>query len=233
VRATIGGALLGTVALAWISAAVVLGTVPNTHWTSKPILGLLAAGGASLIAAVFVLGADRPTRRGFARVKRFVGEVSSGFAYSEAPGVAPVFPPSRFASGPLRVALIAVRSELATCAIRIGEALDGGRWWNPQQELPGTEWRERMADLADPSLAPELHQKMERAYQQCGALNLRIRRYLIEYREGQQPMLVALTTIPASVYQLRDEDRDVLTKARQTIGIANAAISIRIDGGQT
>jgi hypothetical protein len=132
----------------------------------------------------------------------------------------------------LRVALIAVRSELATCAIRIGEALDGARWWHTQQELPGSEWTNRVADLANPSVTPELHQKMERAYQKCGALNLRIRRYLIEHREGQQPMIAALTTIPASAYRFRDGDREALIEARRTIGVANAAISARVDGDQ-
>ncbi len=136
------------------------------------------------------------------------------------------------ADAALRVALIAVRTELTTCSIRIGEALDSGRWWHQEHELPGSEWTNRVAELANPSLASELHQKIDRAYQKDGALNLRIRRYLIEHRQGQQPMLAALTPIPASAYQLRDGDEAALREARRTIGIANAAISVQVDGDQ-
>src|SRR6266542_2521154 len=86
---------------------------------------------------------------------------------------------------PLRVALMAVRSELASCGAIIVEARTEQRWWRPHDALPATEWREQRAALADPALPSELHTQIESAYQTCHRLNQRINDYVVEHKEGQ------------------------------------------------
>jgi hypothetical protein len=80
---TIGGALLSAAALAWISAAVVVATAQRAHWSDPIVLGLIAAGGLCLVAALVVFAGPRRRAGGS-------GE-ASGEARAEG---APVLPPT-------------------------------------------------------------------------------------------------------------------------------------------
>jgi hypothetical protein len=69
-RETIGGALLGAAALAFISAPVTVASAEKEHFSSPIVLVLFAAGGACLIAALVafgVLGLVSPKLRAAAR----------------------------------------------------------------------------------------------------------------------------------------------------------------------
>lgn len=136
--------------------------------------------------------------------------------------------PASLPSGvdPLRVALVAVRSELAGCATRINEALSREKWWSPTGDpLPAAQWQAHFAVLADPVLPNALHEKIEFAYQGCDRLNHRIARYVGDYKRAQiMPM------VPASVFQFRDDDAEALREGRKRIDAANTAISEHLDG---
>jgi hypothetical protein len=139
------------------------------------------------------------------------------------------------AQGPdqLRVALMAVRTELAACGTRIVEALEHKRWWNTERDpLPALTWKEFFPALADPALPPPLHQEIEGCYQACDRLNHRINRYVDEYRRTQYIVL----TVPASVFVLREGDEEALRAVLRRIDKTNTAISRRVDfapdGGQ-
>lgn len=130
---------------------------------------------------------------------------------------------------PLRVALVAVRTELAACATRINEALSREEWWSPTGDpLPAVQWQDHFAALADPALPSVLHQKIEFAYQGCDRLNHRIAGYIEEYKRTQ---MVALIT-PSSVFQFREDDAEKLREGRKRIDVANTAISHRVDSTQ-
>jgi hypothetical protein len=113
---------------------------------------------------------------------------------------------------PLRVALMAVRSELAASATIIVEARTEQRWWRPHDALPATEWREQRLALADPALPSELHGQIESVYQTCHRLNQRINDYLAEHKERQMfPMIPT----PPSVYEFLEGDEAALRAAQE------------------
>lgn len=125
----------------------------------------------------------------------------------------------------LRVALIAIRSELAACAIRIDEALGRKTWWNPSAEpLPAISWDRYFADLADPALHPQTHAQIESAYQRCDALNRQIARYLDEYKRSQ---FLALPS--PSLYKFRPGDEELLRDVRRVIGQTNTAVTAYVE----
>jgi hypothetical protein len=130
----------------------------------------------------------------------------------------------------LRIALFAVRSELAAAAIRINEAIDRGSWWRANDPLPAAEWAAHHAALASPSLPPEEHRLIEFAYQACDRMNHRIDGRLLRWRQNQNPMTVAITPVPDGLFAFRDGDLDALRDTRRSIDRANTAISQRVDG---
>ena len=126
-----------------------------------------------------------------------------------------------------RVALVAVRSELATAATIITEAREKGEWFNPTHDpLPADEWAKRMADLADRELPTTLHERIERAYQRCNRLNQRIVGYRTDYRD-QHPLAVLATT--KTTYPVSEEDEAELRKAIRSINDANTAITTYLE----
>jgi hypothetical protein len=131
---------------------------------------------------------------------------------------------------PLRVALMAVRSELGACATIITEARTKKEWWRPHDQLPGTQWRDHFAALADPALSRELHAQINLAYQSCHRLNQRINGYVAAHKASQYiPFPVGP---PATVFQFREGDEEALRDAIKKIEAANYAISTRVDEGQ-
>jgi len=215
-----------------ILSGVVIAIVVASTGPRNLLMVLWAALAATLFALALVLVAD--WKRAWIRGRLGVIGSHSPVVWRGFAARREIESPARLGhagnSSSIRVALIAVRSELATCAIRIGDALDRSRWWHPNQELPASEWSGRFADLADPTIPPALHQEIERAYQQCGSLNERIRRYITEHKEAQ-PFAAALGT-PASVYKFREGDEEALRRARKTIAATNSAITARVDEAQ-
>jgi hypothetical protein len=127
---------------------------------------------------------------------------------------------------PLRIALFAVRTELAACGTRIVEALNVQRWWSPTGDpLPAGKWEAHAGDLSDPALPTPLHQKIESAYQHCDRMNHRISRYIEEYRRSQVVPLI----IPSSIFAFREGDEQALRDVLKRIETANTGISERVD----
>jgi hypothetical protein len=129
---------------------------------------------------------------------------------------------------PLRVALIAVRSELATCAIQIQDAIAEQKWWVPDQGLPASQWDKHFAALADPALPADLHAQIEKTYQHCHRLNRRIRSRLAEWSRSQVFKLVT----PPSTLHFEDGDESMMRDVLKEIQAANMRISERVDGVQ-
>jgi len=130
----------------------------------------------------------------------------------------------------LRVALIAVRSELGACATIIVEAQTKREWWRPHDQLPGTKWQEHSIALADPALPKELLAEIDSAYQTCHRMNQRINGYVTEHRASQ---LISLPIgPPVAVFRFREGDEEALRDALDKIEVANNGISARVDSGQ-
>jgi hypothetical protein len=127
---------------------------------------------------------------------------------------------------PLRVALIAVRSEFATCAIQIQDAIAEQKWWVPDQGLPATQWDKHFAALADPALPTDLHAEIEKTYQHCHRLNRRIALRLAEWAQSQLFKLVT----PSSTLHFEEGDESMMREVLNEIQAANLRISEQVDG---
>jgi cbb3-type cytochrome oxidase subunit 3 len=131
---------------------------------------------------------------------------------------------------PLRIALITARSELATNAVKIADALEERRWWVPSQKLTTSFWTpgsEHFAALADPAFPAEKHARLEHVVQQCHRLNQRIER---RHEEVEQTQLFKLGV--KRDYNLYPGDEEALKAVRAEIGKVNAEISQQVDGIQ-
>lgn len=135
-------------------------------------------------------------------------------------------------SGPLRVALFAVRSELAACAIRINEARARKTWWDPDQDpLPAAKWDQHFATLSDAAVPDALNAKMERTYQECDRLNHLIRRRLAQWESNRASG--SIVQLPRSfTLNFRQADDQRLHDLRRLIDETNTEISQLLAAGR-
>ncbi len=206
-------------------AVVVIG--PLVYWAAEGtknakgqvatwvLTGVIPLAGLLLVAAVWSFGTAL-----FGVMRDEVAALTARVGALEAA------PPGVNSADQLRVALMAVRSELGSCGTIISEALTRKRWWMPDSDpLPAAQWDRHFAALSDPSLPTDLHAAIEVAYQRCNRLNHRIGRYIAQHKQTQ-----FLPMVPASIYQLHEGDEEALREALATITKANGAISARVDG---
>jgi hypothetical protein len=130
---------------------------------------------------------------------------------------------------PLRVALLAVRSELSSCDLRIKQTILKLRWWNPEVELlPAVKWEQHFATLSHPDLPEGVWTNIEVSYQLCHRLNQAIRAYMNEYKNTQFPHMF----YPAKVFALREGDAKVLLDTSEQIKDTRVAIDVYLDEAQ-